>query len=100
RESNAELWARPDQDVITESLRPPGQLGEEAAMHMNVKPIPALDPRINEIRALTAQIVNREILPNERKLWAGWRDGATEEDRRGGRGLRGGVKGKGEGVGV
>ena len=39
-------------------------------MHMNVKPIPALDPRINEIRALTAQIVNREILPNERKLWA------------------------------
>ena len=42
-------------------------------MHMNVKPIPTLDPRINEIRALTAQIVNREILPNERKLWAGAR---------------------------
>ena len=46
------------------------------------RPIPALDPRINEIRALTAQIVNREILPNERKLWAGWRDDATAEDRR------------------
>ncbi len=33
-------------------------------MQMNVKPIPTLEPRINEIRALTAQIVNRDILPN------------------------------------
>jgi acyl-CoA dehydrogenase len=63
-------------------------------MHMNVKPIPVLDPRINEIRALTAQIVNREILPNERKLWAGSRDGATEEDRRVGRELRAAIKAK------
>ena len=63
-------------------------------MHMNVKPIPTLDPRINEIRALTAQIVNREILPNERKLWAGWRDGATEEERRGARELRDSIKEK------
>ena len=63
-------------------------------MHMNVKPIPTLDPRINEIRALTAQIVNRDILPNERKLWAGWRDGATDEERRSARELRESIKAK------
>ena len=40
-------------------------------MQMNVKPIPTLDARINEIRALTAKIVNQDILPNEKKLWAG-----------------------------
>ena len=51
-------------------------------MHMNVKPIPTLDPRINEIRALTAQIVNRDILPNEGKLWVEWRDGRTDDERR------------------
>src|SRR5262245_5236671 len=48
---------------------------------MNVNPIPTLDPRINEIRELTARIVNREILPNERKLAAGWRHEATEAER-------------------
>ena len=51
-------------------------------MPMNVKPIPTLDPRINEIRELTAQIVNHDILPNERKLWAGVarrRDGRRRE---------------------
>jgi len=69
-------------------------------MHMNVKPIPALDPRINEIRALTAQIVNRDILPNERKLWAGWRDGATDEDRRVGRELRAAIKAKVKAAGL
>jgi len=69
-------------------------------MHMNVKPIPALDPRINEIRALTAQIVNREILPNERTLWAGWRDGTTDEDRRVGRELRAAIKAKVKAAGL
>jgi acyl-CoA dehydrogenase len=63
-------------------------------MHMNVKPIPTLDPRINEIRALTAQIVNRDILPNEQKLWAEWRNGATEEGRRSARELRESIKEK------
>src|SRR5208283_6238124 len=63
-------------------------------MQMNVKPIPTLDPRINEIRALTAQIVNRDILPNERKLWAGWRDGATDQERRDSRALRESIKNK------
>jgi acyl-CoA dehydrogenase len=48
---------------------------------MNVKPIPTLEPRINEIRELTARIVNREILPHERELAAGWRHGATEAER-------------------
>ena len=50
-------------------------------MPMNVKPIATLDPRINEIRELTARIVNKEILPNERALAAGWRHGATTDER-------------------
>jgi acyl-CoA dehydrogenase len=61
-------------------------------MLMNVKPIPTLDPRINEIRTLTARIVNREILPNERTLWTGSRDGATEADRHAARELRASIK--------
>jgi len=63
-------------------------------MQMNVKPVKTLDPRINQIRDLTAQIVNREILPNERKLWVGWRDGASQEERRTSRELRESVKEK------
>ncbi|MBY0276341.1 acyl-CoA dehydrogenase family protein [Candidatus Binatia bacterium] len=61
---------------------------------MNVKPVPTLDPRINEIRMLTAQIVNKEILPNERKLWGARSEGATEEQRAEARGLREAVKDK------
>ena len=50
-------------------------------MNMNVKPIPTISERINEIRLKTAAIVNEDILPNEGKLWA-WRgDGRyTKED--------------------
>ena len=33
-------------------------------MPMNVQSIATLDDRINQIRLLTAEIVNREILPN------------------------------------
>ena len=51
------------------------------AMPINVKPIATLDPRINEIRGLTARIINKEILPNERKLAAGWRADATDDER-------------------
>ncbi len=40
-------------------------------MQMNVKPIPTLGARVNEIRALTANIVNREILPNEKAAVGG-----------------------------
>jgi acyl-CoA dehydrogenase len=50
-------------------------------MPMNVRPISTLDPRINEIRELTSRIVNKEILPNERMLTAGWRHGATTGER-------------------
>ncbi|HEU5301123.1 MAG TPA: acyl-CoA dehydrogenase family protein [Acidimicrobiia bacterium] len=39
-------------------------------MLMNVKPIPMVSDRINEIRMLTAKIVNEEILPNENLLFA------------------------------
>jgi len=63
-------------------------------MQMNVKPIPTLNPRINEIRGLTAKIVNHDILPNEKKLWAGWRDNSTEEERRSSRELRESIKQK------
>ncbi len=41
-------------------------------MRMNVQPIPTVSDRINEIRQLTASIVNKEILPNESMLWR-WR---------------------------
>src|ERR1700691_11135 len=63
-------------------------------MQMNVKPIPTLNPRINEIRALTAKIVNQDILPNEKKLWAGYREGGTDEERRNSRELRESIKAK------
>ncbi|MGZ4688830.1 MAG: acyl-CoA dehydrogenase family protein [Acidimicrobiia bacterium] len=39
-------------------------------MPMNVQPVPAMSERINEIRGLTAEIVNKEILPHENLLWA------------------------------
>jgi acyl-CoA dehydrogenase len=63
-------------------------------MPMNVQPIPTLDPRINEIRGLTAKIVNRDILPNERMLWASRRAGVTDEERQASRALRASIKEK------
>jgi len=63
-------------------------------MPMNVQPIPTLDPRINEIRGLTAKIVNRDILPNERLLWASRRAAVTDEERQAGRALRASIKEK------
>ncbi len=36
---------------------------------MTVQPIPNVSERINDIRGLTAEIVNKEILPNENMLW-------------------------------
>jgi acyl-CoA dehydrogenase len=50
-------------------------------MPMNCKPIPTLDERINDIRMRTAEIVNDDILPNERKLWATRREGDSWSDR-------------------
>jgi acyl-CoA dehydrogenase len=62
---------------------------------MNVKPIPALDERINEIRTLTADIVNKEILPNESILWANRREARFQEsDVNEGRHLREEIKNK------
>jgi acyl-CoA dehydrogenase len=64
-------------------------------MVMNVRPIPTASERINEIRALTAQIVNREILPNENLLWASRTNPSlTESDRAAARDLREHVKSK------
>lgn len=37
-------------------------------MAMNCTPVPTLDDRINDIRMRTAEIINRDILPNERQL--------------------------------
>jgi acyl-CoA dehydrogenase len=51
-------------------------------MQMNVQPIPTLNDRVNQIRLLTAEIVNQEILPNENKLWVWRRDGSVDESQR------------------
>ncbi|MEN8183416.1 MAG: acyl-CoA dehydrogenase family protein [Myxococcota bacterium] len=51
-------------------------------MPMNVQSIATLDDRINQIRLLTAQIVNQEILPHENELWAWRREGTVDENER------------------
>jgi acyl-CoA dehydrogenase len=43
-------------------------------MPMNCQPIATLDERINDIRMRTAEIVNSDILPNERRLWRAAKD--------------------------
>ena len=68
---------------------------------MNVEPIPTVSDRINEIRQLTARIVNDEILPNENMLW-GWQSGQrfTEADREESRHVARAHQGAGETGGV
>ena len=51
-------------------------------MAMNCKPVPTLDGRINDIRMRTAEIVNGDILPNERHLWQAHTDGESLDERR------------------
>jgi acyl-CoA dehydrogenase len=51
-------------------------------MPMNVKPIPTLDERINNLRVRTAAIVNEWILPNEAKLWGLRGNGVTSDRER------------------
>jgi len=51
-------------------------------MAMNVQAIPSLPDKINQIRLLTAKIVNEEILPNENKLWRWRRDGTVSDEER------------------
>jgi len=48
-------------------------------MRMNVHPIATVSDRVNEIRALTAQIVNKEILPHENELWVWQTDGRLQD---------------------
>jgi acyl-CoA dehydrogenase len=62
---------------------------------MNVQPIPTLSERTNEIRRLTAMIVNKEILPNENQLWS-WRTNGrlTESEVQEARELREEIKEK------
>ena len=58
-------------------------------MPMNVQSIPTLGDRINQIRLHTAEILNREILPNENRLWALHSGGqVAESDRQAARDLR------------
>ena len=63
-------------------------------MPMNVQPIAGVSDRINEIRLLTAEIVNKEILPNENELWVARRDDAPEATKRRAKELRDGIKDK------
>lgn len=63
-------------------------------MPMNVQSIASLPDRINQIRLLTAEIVNREILPHENLLWRSRADGASEEERRRAKELREEIKQK------
>ena len=64
-------------------------------MKMNVQPIPTISERINDIRRVTADIVNKEILPHENELWA-WRTDARykEADIQHARDLRKGIQSK------
>jgi acyl-CoA dehydrogenase len=55
---------------------------------MNVQPIATVDARINDIRLSTAEIINRDILPNEGKLWALRRGDTNEQDKEDARELR------------
>jgi acyl-CoA dehydrogenase len=62
---------------------------------MNVQAISTLSDRINQIRLLTAEIVNREILPNEHRLWVVGRDGqVADSDRKIARELRSDIQAK------
>src|SRR5450755_3412473 len=64
-------------------------------MAMNVQPIPTMSERINEIRGLTAEIVNKEILPNENLLWASRTNpSVTESDLVEAKEIRQGIKAK------
>ena len=64
-------------------------------MSMNVQAIANLPDKINQIRLLTAKIVNEEILPNENKLWRSRRDASvTDAERQEARDLRGAIQDK------
>jgi acyl-CoA dehydrogenase len=49
---------------------------------MNVQAIANLPDKVNQIRLLTAKIVNEEILPNENRLWRWRRDGEVSDEEK------------------
>jgi acyl-CoA dehydrogenase len=55
---------------------------KEAAVAINVTPIPGLDPAINDIRRRTADFINAEILPYEDELWHSRRGAEPNEEAR------------------
>lgn len=57
-------------------------------MAMNIQAIPNISDRVNQIRILTAEIINREILPNENRLWLFSREDYKESDIEDSRALR------------
>ena len=58
-------------------------------MAMNVQAIPSLPDKVNQIRLLTAKIVNEEILPNENRLWRSRQDvDVSDKERQEARALR------------
>jgi acyl-CoA dehydrogenase len=63
-------------------------------MAMNVQAIPNVSDRINQIRHLTAQIINKEILPHENELWVARSGSAPEAAKKRGHELREGIKTK------
>jgi acyl-CoA dehydrogenase len=69
-------------------------------MKMNVQPIPTLDERINDIRMTTAEIVNKEILPNESVLWAARNGRYSQSDVEEGKRLREDIKQKVKAAGL
>ncbi len=64
-------------------------------MTMNVQSIASLPDKINQIRLLTAEIINKEILPNENKLWRyRQQDGVSDQDKATAHQLREQIKAK------
>jgi acyl-CoA dehydrogenase len=62
-------------------------------MSMNVEAIAGIPDRINQIRLLTAEIINKEILPHENALSRTLRDvSASEDEKSRARELRAGIK--------
>jgi acyl-CoA dehydrogenase len=67
---------------------------------MNVQPIPNIPDKINDIRQVTAQIVNNEILPNESILWAMRGNRFKDSDIEQGRQIREDIKAKVKAAGL
>jgi len=63
-------------------------------MAMNVQPIPTVSDRVNQIRMLTAEIINKEILPHENELWIARTSTAAESTKKRAHDLREGIKSK------